>query len=1096
MEYKSTSSPKGFSIHRHSKDSHRNSTPVKGTALPPRRMTIETTSQSLTSSYSPRQSLSAISQEEQPTTVNGDTSISVVRKHIFSSTSNLIEELKKALSYKRLVLGVFSHVHKTETKKSVIETIDTEALPIIEIETSDLVPLEVAKDKETFEDLFVEIEDIEEIFSNALQLFETNAPNSLCPLVMYLRQDAVDRITSFIPNLKYKTMQTTVFATSSKFFKRVYECKDLPNPVELFADISAYLCALIPLFESDRVDVQRKIEAQEMLVQFKVSSSFKLRSSDSISLSGLLWAKSNIRNSAVFTTQMLKSSSELGAFLVQHDVILFLRCLLGVDSSFDIMSSVFQALDEDKIIDCSLAYVKLVTKDGIVRYHKTALVLTKLGLISVVLFSNGKALFGDFITAKSLVNAEIEKCPSQDPTFIGDLHIKCKNENYKKEVYYGFMHEEELQEWGATFQMWAGQLDVVYEPNVEITSPIVTQFNKRKGQKVQKYVGSSAQDLVEVQLSLNGSTLVPEVIQKCVNQIIREGLGVEGLFRKPPDQNQLEEVMKKLNDKDFRLTFNSKGEYPISTLCGLLKSFLMEMNPRFLNEDQHKVFFEISKKKDGERREMCMQFIKLLDAPQKVILGEYLYLMTFIAANQRINRMGSLNLSTAICQCFLPRKNSVEGASVENESFECLIDNFDMFKENTPKTLPSISCLFKRQNKNDGGIALIYIEKSEVMWVIDKNGGVVSVDVNTLKSELTKISDVNILDMKHMTVSGDIVVVGTTSMIYSISVLTKTVIQKSEKKRCSFLTSSQDVLYIGEQNGEIEIVDVNTFTVKSVIDVKLNEGDSKTINPVISFILPTNDYIYAVGVNRCEVVKIDKATEKVKQVIYTPHNSTITCLGFSEESKKLWSGDYNGMICVYSADNNSLSHKFQFPPTFGNVTSLQSIPGYVIATFISSQIVVFSSDKAHLITSASTDLFVSCKSSIVVRRNLNGTKSWNIWMEKDDSGDVVILDVSYPSSQNNDIVLDRLDNYITNKYYAKADVGHQFMQAKTEDKCTICGESFVDGLDCYKCSKCEKHVHGSCIAKFAFVPCMKPTGSIFDVINTSKGGVKKQKVKK
>ena len=47
---------------------------------------------------------------------------------------------------------------------------------------------------------------------------------------------------------------------------------------------------------------------------------------------------------------------------------------------------------------------------------------------------------------------------------------------------------------------------------------------------------------------INAIDTVPDIFNKCIFEIINKGLAEDGLFRKPPDQYQLEELMKKLND--------------------------------------------------------------------------------------------------------------------------------------------------------------------------------------------------------------------------------------------------------------------------------------------------------------------------------------------------------------------------------------------------------------------------------------------------------------------------------------------------------------------------------------------------------------------
>ncbi|ELP83626.1 hypothetical protein EIN_417050 [Entamoeba invadens IP1] len=1047
--------------HRLSRDSNRASTQSDDLAyFPSRRMTLDSTL--LQPISSPKSTPTKILQENKTPFFSFKTSqVPQTREIIVRTMESLLNTFKKAL----FVQAQFEQSTPRQMKE-------------------DISGLQEDILKESFDKFFKDLDDVSGILSPVLNAMQTNLENLYYPLVSFFQSYSFSILTNFLSTLKKNIIDLEKLQKDQQKY-RLNSITCSHKLVKILIEIVTDFNCLVPLFDVDKMEIQRRVDAQEILVQFKSSNPVQLMASN-ISLSELLWAKSVLRNSSLFSSQLAKATESFSDFVNAHEVIMFIQeALFQRENNSKGLKEVFDLLDEDKILTSSVMYVLIQTNDNVSRYHKSVVCLTQIGVFVFVLFSGNFVIFADFISAKTLSNATIEITSSLDQLFVGDLHITLKDDVWKKEFVLGFLHTSDLIEWSALLKEHLLSFALTNQIEYKNDHPIASKLYLKKLNKKQKYVGSSVEELISIQQSVNSIDLIPDILRKCVNGIIKSGLGVDGLFRKPPDQDELEELMKKLTDTDFRNT--TTLEYPISTLCGLLKAFLMEMSPRFITEKQYETFFKISKVDDGEKRTQIEEFINVLSTEQFIVLKEYVYLLTVIAANQKLNRMGAQNLSTAICQCFLPQKNTVDFASLENDAFECLITNSDLFDTQitSPAQLPQISCFIKRQCKGEGAYTTtLFIEPDRKMVTIDKAGSVQIIDVDDYSSDIVQVN-FDIPDLRYAVSVGKCLIVGTKTMLYSISTETKEIIRTSEKKRCSFITSANGMLLIGEQHGVIEVIDPTTFNVEKTIHVEMGEDQVMTV-PVITHILPAENMLFVVGLNLNEIVVMSLFGDKKRQTILTPHKSSISCLIYSEENKTLWSGDSNGLICVFSTKNNDIISKTQCPTVYGKVVALQKIKGYVIATFISSQIVVFNCDNCSVVETAKTNMFVSSKSGIVVERNHHGTKSYNLWMEKDNSGDTIVLDISYPSGNCKCDIIDNMDSFVTNKYFDKTPLGHCFCQTKTVGKCSVCGGSFSEGSDCYKCLNCDKHIHSGCVAKFSLTQCEKNAVDYYEVINKPK----------
>ncbi|BFU18940.1 RhoGAP domain containing protein [Entamoeba histolytica HM-1:IMSS-B] len=1088
MEHAESCSPPLRSSSHHSHVSSRNSSSIKeSSSFPTRRLTLDTSQINTLSSseYSPRQSLLQILNEKGIVSVPQiETTLPIVRKYIQQTTEKLLSEIELFIKLVNQIIALYATLQKDE---GTLKTMNEETLMSINKISIQGLSVDSSYNQTEFKNVLDNITGLYEVINSCYQLIQNNINNLFCPIVVYLNTNGVDKLLKFIQEILNIELLIKKMNKNSLICKKICEENENNSLEDVFIKIISIINVYIPLFESDRQDIQRKIEVQEILIQFKGTSSSQSITNGSISLSDLLWAKSNLKTSIVFSSQLLRSIECLESFLIHHDILNIFKAACQYNPSVEIWNPLFEQLTEDSILHAGIAFLKLQTNDGICRYQKCYLFYTTIGLFLLFAYTGNILIPCDFISSKRLINADIEILLPQDNAFAADLHIITKDSNYRKEFYFAIQHDSEVIEWSSLLKETLSLLDTTTLSNFEFSNCIATKITNRKlVTKKNKYVGSSIEELVQLQQLNSCLDTVPDVLNKCINEIINKGLTEDGLFRKPPDQYQLEELMKKLNDNDFRSKIKLK-EYPIGTICGLLKSILMEMNPRFINGESYKLFVDISRKKDREEmRKQIILFIDSLNIEHRNTLGRYLFLMNIIAINKRLNRMGESNLSTAICQCFLPQKDNVDLASVENDSFECLINNYDLFlpkKIDNPIQIGSLTGIIKKQITMEGVGSLLFIPQINEMWSIDKIGNVVQINTNTLQSNISKIN-ISLPDIKHIGTYKNYIYLGTTSTVHMIDIETKQIVKNLETKRCSFITISNEILFIGEQNGIIEVY--NPLTLDKINEITIKIDNNSLITP-ITLIALSHGNIYASLQGKNEIYVISYSTGKLLKTFSTFHHNSIVCLTICEENQTLWTGDYNGMVCVLDLETGILLQKYDHPLTYGSVMSIMVIPKYIIISFISSQILIFNNENNTLVTSLSTKYLITSKVAYIVQRNYNGKLMWNIWMEKDDNGDIAIMDITYPVEDiPTDERLVSSFSYLENEYIEKTPLGHCFLSINCEAKCCVCSGVIKNTEESFKCSNCNKYIHQRCLEKFSNTFCSIHSQLQPEIINKSK----------
>ena len=995
--------------------------------------------------------------------------------------------------------------------------------------------------------MFIEMQqEIDEV-NSPFKTFSFNLQHSklsLFPSILQYPSDSIDRFVDYIKSISTKIIMMRRMINQSHLLRYLIEKNIISSIEDNYINLLQSLLLYIPLFEEERINIEKRIEFEEIILQFKESEVYEESKEELLNISEINNIKRGLTNALGMINRLMKSIQHSKDFLLKNDIMKFIKQSFSINEMNKVFEPLYKQLNEEKIIHYGICHLKIPTTNSFCRYQKCLLIFTYFGFINYIIYPGNTIIPCDFISSKRLVCSDIEIRPPEDDYFSGELYIYTKNTTHKKIFQFAFEEQCELNKWNEIIKNHLMILDLQSFNSFEYENCIATNvFDKKIQLKKGKYVGSSVDELMDYQKKCNCMEHLPDVLNKCINEIIRKGLQEDGLFRKPPDQYQLEELMKKLNDADFRSKVKL-NEYPTGTLCGLLKAFLMEMNPRFINGNSYDLFVKISQMEDVEMiREQIYLFIESLSDNQKKILNGYLYLLNIIASNERLNRMGQQNLSTAICQCFLPQKNNVDFASIENDSFKELLIHYDMFlpeKNLLPQTFPNIMTIIKKQNKKEESNYLsCIIEKRNQIWLFDREKNITEINYNSFVSVVHSIElpeEVIFEEMKYMEATEKMIVLASKNQIVTFDMETKTINKIIKRKEINCLVIFNDMIVIGEQNGIIEFIDPMTLTMKNELIITPKHQSISEAITSISQIVIQEDIMYVSFVQCPEISIVSLETGEHIKTIYFSSPITPSNIHLNEESLTLWisysskqfiddnnlnqmnnslssspslssstgnmlniSGNGNTVnkqktsnklnkIQIIDIQNHVLLKEITYPQSYGNCISIQSIPQYVFVVFSTGRIVFYDSATYSMISSISNEYFTTCKWSRLIRRHYNDKFQWNLWMEKDNF-DVGVVDISFPSelTVTEDIIL-KVDNYLENRCDEMKQMSHFFtvsncLHSKENQKiiCCVC-EKEINDLK-YECLNCHQSVHVNCIDSFLLSQCITSSTIIKEILN-------------
>eukprot|EP01129_Flabellula_baltica_P010548 TRINITY_DN4472_c0_g1_i1.p1 TRINITY_DN4472_c0_g1~~TRINITY_DN4472_c0_g1_i1.p1 ORF type:complete len:770 (-),score=148.43 TRINITY_DN4472_c0_g1_i1:38-2248(-) len=183
---------------------------------------------------------------------------------------------------------------------------------------------------------------------------------------------------------------------------------------------------------------------------------------------------------------------------------------------------------------------------------------------------------------------------------------------------------------------------------------------------------------------------VPYIIRKCCYCIIAYGCAVEGIFRIPGSNQEVERVVGMINGGEVP-EFDGKG---VNDVASVLKKYLRELERPLLSDGEdesvERFFLEAIDLTDHEALLLKIKSgLVMLNGYRYSLLKELMYTLSCISIHSEVNKMDATNLAT-IFGGMVNILSSVMSSSQKTELCELLIENYDYFFEAPPSIHPKL----------------------------------------------------------------------------------------------------------------------------------------------------------------------------------------------------------------------------------------------------------------------------------------------------------------------------------------------------------------------------------------------------------------------
>eukprot|EP01114_Cavostelium_apophysatum_P004198 TRINITY_DN1437_c0_g1_i2.p1 TRINITY_DN1437_c0_g1~~TRINITY_DN1437_c0_g1_i2.p1 ORF type:complete len:472 (-),score=118.95 TRINITY_DN1437_c0_g1_i2:1285-2700(-) len=141
---------------------------------------------------------------------------------------------------------------------------------------------------------------------------------------------------------------------------------------------------------------------------------------------------------------------------------------------------------------------------------------------------------------------------------------------------------------------------------------------------------------------------IPACVELLIQQIIRKGLDVEGIFRIPANKTEVDRYADLLDaGKDPKEII--EGIQDVHASCALLKKFFRDLPEPLLTSDLYDCFIVLYESKhlvdEPEFQRKLRDLVKLLPPRNKIITQFVLNFLSFVSTHQETNKMSIKNLA-------------------------------------------------------------------------------------------------------------------------------------------------------------------------------------------------------------------------------------------------------------------------------------------------------------------------------------------------------------------------------------------------------------------------------------------------------------------
>ncbi|KAJ3153394.1 hypothetical protein HDU86_005224 [Geranomyces michiganensis] len=160
-------------------------------------------------------------------------------------------------------------------------------------------------------------------------------------------------------------------------------------------------------------------------------------------------------------------------------------------------------------------------------------------------------------------------------------------------------------------------------------------------------------------MGVNGEKGVPRIISDCIAYIRKEGLAIEGIFRRSPASKQLQHAKRAYNRGDDNFALEQCGD--IHLACSLLKSFFRDLPEPVFPAAMYNVIRGIHACQDENQQVSFARdtVIPILSAPTRRLLAVVFELLNQVHLSSDQNLMTSSNLTIVWAPNLLRSDNPV-----------------------------------------------------------------------------------------------------------------------------------------------------------------------------------------------------------------------------------------------------------------------------------------------------------------------------------------------------------------------------------------------------------------------------------------------------
>ncbi|KAL7714613.1 hypothetical protein QTN25_007916 [Entamoeba marina] len=703
----------------------------------------------------------------------------------------------------------------------------------------------------------------------------------------------------------------------------------------------------------------------------------------------------------------------------------------SVTKSFDFLTK-FPNIDFNSMTLIRKGTCKMLTKNALLKQYlrEVILLLYEEGLLILSHEEHNIIQFVQFIPIKQI--KVYEQLSTDDYSNLHSFIIRSIID--KEKTYYKLYSSKiDCYNWVEEF------LSILTRP----VSKLPSSFINPSKEKAVKYNGSSISSIISQESQTHHS--VPRVFARIIDELLTRGLSTPYICTKEFNLSTAHEIRKKVVSADFNKQYSEVG---VKVLGTLLRNMLKDVKPRLFGGKSSSSFSKIT----TITTSTLNQVTTFLNSLESTIYctTEYLFLLFHvIACNRQFNSVSIDDLA----KFFAP-------ALLENP---------------TPQQVIVIAFMIKHYHKifvrlpidTHSNLHLRHVLLTETPTIF----------LATITTDVYAVSPTGnciVFDrddplIPRRTITGeplhDIISVFSYKS-YLFYIQAKTIIQMNtftNERRHVTVRSVKAASLVGDLIWLVTTNSIYLYDPKTLVEVKKVVSESSSYKRICVGHSVVWVAVQADDTSDVRIYVYSASTATFLTALTMERKTVIGTMEFCETSNTLWVGTVDGIIFVYSANDNSLLHIIDLG--LGNIMRMATISEYVVVMTPQFQIVI-DSHNFVLFSILHDDLIFNCSLSIDSSSDSNLPS--RLWLAADSNRIVVYSITSNGQFTSTYSVPILADSYPKNRIPLSKT--HSLRaEAVTTDICSHCNKVIHHRK--LQCRFCKKSVHQSCANALMLTCC-------------------------